>query len=95
MKASALLATIFFAAVSIASAAPLCVAGGTMVSYVSLGSDGCTVGDLLFSNFVYNDSGSAPGTMVLLAPISSSLTNSGPGLSFTSSAWTATGGEGG
>jgi hypothetical protein len=91
MKASALLATILFGAVSIASATPLCAIGGTMDSYVTLGSGGCTVGDLLFSNFVYNDSGSAPGSAVFLTPISSSLTNSGPGLSFTSDAWTATG----
>src|ERR1035441_6490526 len=76
MKASALLATILFGAVSIASATPLCAIGGTMDSYVTLGSGGCTVGDLLFSNFVYNDSGSAPGSAVFLTPISSSPTHS-------------------
>jgi hypothetical protein len=90
MKASVLLVTIFFGAFGIASAAPLlCVSGGTMDSYVALGSEGCTFGNFLFSNFAYSDSGSAPGSQVSLTLIGSSLN---PGLRFSSSGWSAIGG---
>jgi hypothetical protein len=91
MKTSVFLAIVLFVAVGIASAAPLCVNDGTMVSYIALGNGGCSIGDLLFYGFRYTDSGSAPASAVFLTPISSSLTSSGPGLSFASSDWTATG----
>ena len=46
---------------SVASAAPLCVAGGTMASYVALGVGGCKIGDKLFSNFFYGSTGRGTG----------------------------------
>src|SRR5258708_8332607 len=62
MKLSVLLAICLAVFVSAASAAPLCVAGGTMASYEALGAGGCVIGDKLFSNFVYGST--RPGTGV-------------------------------
>src|SRR5215813_290260 len=45
-----LIAAVAVAAVSVASAAPLCVAD-TFAAYKLLGAGGCQVGDLLFFNF--------------------------------------------
>ena len=92
MKVSVLLAISLAAFVGAASAAPLCVAGGTMASYEDLGSGGCVIGDKLFSNFVYLSTGhgtgvAAPDTAVFLTPVNSTGVNPGPGIVFSSDAW--------
>jgi hypothetical protein len=89
MKLSVLLAiTLVF--VSAASAAPLCVAGGTMASYKSLGSGGCTIGNALFSNFIYLSTASGtgavvPDTAVFLTPAGDTFN---PGIVFSTTGWT-------
>jgi hypothetical protein len=89
MKLSVLLATMLFGAVGIASAAPVCISG-TMASYEGL-VGGCTIGNLLFSNFFYT--GGASGiaavlnTAVTLTPVNSGTYSPGPGIVFSSSGW--------
>lgn len=58
-------------------AAPTCNAG-TAASYVSLGSDGCQLGNLLFNNFVYTPTANPatlaiPGAAVAIIPIPASF----------------------
>jgi hypothetical protein len=77
---------------SAASAAPVCIAGGTMASYVALGNGGCTIGNLLFSNFVYGSTGHQNGiavsaSEVFLDPVNIGTYNPGPGIVFSSSGW--------
>jgi hypothetical protein len=86
MKLSVLLATVFFAAAGLASAAPLCISG-TMASYELL-AGGCTIGNLLFSNFAYTGV-AVPNSTVTLAPVDGGY-SPGPGITFSSSGWTAT-----
>jgi len=57
--------------------APTCNAG-TAASYVSLGSDGCQLGNLLFNNFVYTPTANPatlaiPGAAVAINPIPASF----------------------
>jgi hypothetical protein len=66
-----------------ASAAPLCVTGATLQTYVALGAGGCMIGDKLFNNFVFNFSGSTSnaGVGVPLVPSDadvSVVTTTGP-----------------
>ena len=92
MKLSVLLVITVAAFVSAASAAPLCVTGGTMASYEALGAGGCVIGDKLFSNFVYGSTGHGTGvavgdTAVFLTPVNAGGLNPGPGFVFSSSGW--------
>jgi hypothetical protein len=92
MKVLVLLAISLAVFVSAASAAPLCIAGGTMASYEDLGAGGCVIGDKLFSNFVYLSTGhgtgvAAPDTAVFLTPVNDTGVNPGPGIVFSSNAW--------
>ncbi len=92
MKLSVLLAISLAVFVSAASAAPLCVAGGTMASYEALGAGGCVIGDKLFSNFVYGSTGHGTGvavadTAVFLTPVNIGGLNPGPGIIFSSAGW--------
>src|SRR5260370_17713210 len=88
MKLSVLLVITVAAFVSAASAAPLCVAGGTMASYEVLGAGGCVIGDKLFSNFVYGSTGHGNGvavadTAVFLTPVNIGGLNPVPGIVFS------------
>jgi hypothetical protein len=47
-----------------ATAAPMCVSGANLQSYVALGAGGCMIGDKLFNNFVFNFSGSTSNANV-------------------------------
>ena len=90
MKLSILLAITLAIFVSAASAAPLCVSGGTMASYEALGSGGCVIGNTLFSNFIYLNTFSGtgvavPDTTVFLTPVGDTLN---PGIVFSSNGWT-------
>jgi hypothetical protein len=91
MKLSVLLATMLFGAVGIASAAPVCI-GGTMATYEGL-AGGCTIGNLLFSNFFYTGGASGAGvsavlnTAITLTPVNVGTFSPGPGIVFTSSGW--------
>jgi hypothetical protein len=92
MKLSVLLVISLAVFVSAASAAPLCVAGGTMATYEALGAGGCVIGDKLFSNFVYGSTGHGNGvavadTAVFLTPVNIGGLNPGPGIVFSSSGW--------
>src|ERR1017187_1505750 len=76
-----------------ASAAPLCTAiGSTMAAYVAQGAVGCTIGDKLFSSFLYGSTGSGtgvavPASQVFLTPVGAGTYNPGPGIIFSSNAW--------
>jgi hypothetical protein len=92
MRLSFLMAAVVIALVSTASAAPLCLTGGTLASYQTLGSGGCMIGDLLFSNFSYVGTSLGQGntvanTQVLLTPVGSGTLNPGPGIIFSSTGW--------
>jgi len=92
MKLSVLLAISLAVFAGAASAAPLCVVGGTMASYEALGSGGCMIGDKLFSNFVYGSTAHGNGvpvadTAVFLTPVNINGVNPGPGIVFSSSNW--------
>src|ERR1700757_2498920 len=92
MKLSVLLAICLAVFVSAASAAPLCIAGGTMASYEALGAGGCVIGDKLFSNFVYGSTGHGTGVAVadnavFLTPVNIGGLKPGPGIVFSSSGW--------
>ena len=94
MKVSVLLAISLAVFVSAASAAPLCVRGGTMASYEALGAGGCVIGDKLFSNFVYGSTAhgtgvAVPDTAVFLTPVERHGVNPGPGIVFSSSGWSS------
>jgi hypothetical protein len=80
--------------VSSVSAAPLCVAGGSMASYIALGSGGCMIGNELFSNFVYGSTANGTAvrvdaTNVFLTPVGAGTYN--PGIIFTSTGWVVPG----
>jgi hypothetical protein len=89
MKVSVRLAMTLAALVGSASAAPLCTSiGSTMDAYVAQGSIGCTVGDKLFSNFIYGSSSrgngvSVPSTAVTVTPVNAGTFDPGPGLVFS------------
>jgi hypothetical protein len=90
MKVLVLLPIVLVVFVSMASATPLCTSGGTMASYVALGGGGCSIGDLLFSNFLYGSTGARNGVAVsaasvFLTPVGSGTFN--PGIIFSSSGW--------
>jgi hypothetical protein len=92
MKLSVLVVMGLAAYSSIASAAPLCAAGGTMASYVALGIGGCEIGNTLFSNFFYGSTGHGTGvavapTAVFLTPVGAGTFNPGPGIIFSSAGW--------
>jgi hypothetical protein len=92
MKLSILLVLVLGAFVSVAPAAPLCVAGGTMASYEALGAGGCVIGDKLFSNFGYGSTVQGAGIPVLdsqvfLTPVIADVYNPGPGIVFSSANW--------
>jgi hypothetical protein len=75
-----------------ASAAPLCISGGTMASYAALGVGGCQIGDKLFSNFIYGSTGHGTGvavaaSAVFLTPVGAGTFNPGPGIIFSSAGW--------
>jgi len=77
-------------AAGVASAATVCVDGGTMASYQALGAGGCTIGDKLFSSFVYGSTAhgtgvAVPNTQVFLTTDNSNPYN--PGIVFSSSGW--------
>jgi hypothetical protein len=64
------------------------LAGGTMASYEVLGSGGCMIGNMLFSNFAYVGTSQGQGTtvtdtQVLLTPQIANL-----GIVFSSTGWT-------
>ena len=91
MKLS-ILAVALVTFVSAASAAPLCVSGGTLASYQALGSGGCMIGNALFSNFTYTGTALGQGavvanTQITLTPAGSGTLNPGPGIIFASTAW--------
>jgi len=92
MKLSPLWAITLGAFVGSASAAPPCIAGATMASYVALGVGGCQIGDKLFSNFIYGSTGqgtgvATPATTVFLTPVGAGTFNPGPGIIFSSAGW--------
>jgi hypothetical protein len=91
MKLIVLLATVLVGGACVASAAPLCVSGATMASYQALGAGGCTIGNLLFSNFIYGGTSfgtaSVPNTDVFLTPVDAGTFYPGPGIVFSSSGW--------
>jgi hypothetical protein len=93
MKVTVLLGVISVASVGITSAAPLCTAiGSTMDAYVAQGSIGCTIGDKLFSNFLYGSTGrgtgvAVPASAVTLTPVGAGTFSPGPGIIFSSNAW--------
>lgn len=103
MKLSVFLATIFLGVAGSAWASPMCVGGATLASYVALpsyvspGVGGCTIGNLLFSNFSYSASGNlataVSASNVTVTPINAGPTNSGPGIQFTSDGWNVTAGS--
>ena len=64
-----------------AAAAP-CVSGGTLASYVALGSSGCTIGSATFSGFglLQEPTAATPFRSILLTPVVSGQT---VGLDFT------------
>src|SRR5260370_34252528 len=89
MKLSVLLAITLAMFVSAASAAPLCVVGGTVASYEAFGGGGCTIGNELFSNFIYLSTPSGTGvvvpyTAVFLTPAGACNFTPGPCLVFSS-----------
>jgi hypothetical protein len=57
-------------------AAGACVDGGTLASYIALGSTGCTIGDKTFSSFTY--SGAATGTAVAIPSSGINVDTIGP-----------------
>ena len=90
MKLSVLVVMAVAVSGSVASAAPVCVAGGTMASYVALGIGGCEIGDKLFSNFFYGSTGHGTGVAVaaagvFLTPVGAGTYN--PGIIFSSAGW--------
>jgi hypothetical protein len=91
MKLAVMSATMAVVFVSSASASPLpCVSGDSMANYVALGSVGCTIGNELFSNFVYGSSAHGTGVKVdpsnvFLTPVGAGTYN--PGIIFSSSGW--------
>ena len=94
MKQLVLLMAVMASLCALATAAPLCVAGGTMTSYMALGSSGCEIGDKLFFNFNYaGTAGGAgvavPSSAVTVTPVNTDPYN--PGLSFASSGWSLSG----
>jgi hypothetical protein len=56
-----LLLLLLFASVSLVVQATPCVQGGTLASYIALGSGGCTFDSLLFNNFGYTNPASGGG----------------------------------
>src|SRR5215212_271187 len=83
MKKLIILVTLHLAAVIGASAAPLCVNGGSLASYQSLGLGGCFYNDLFLSNFAFSASGSGVSQAIASSAVTVNLVNSsGPGLSF-------------
>src|SRR4051794_34348560 len=98
MKLSVLVVMVAAVFGSTASAAPVCVAGGTMASYMALGVGGCEIGNLLFSNFFYGSTGrgtgvAVPASAVLLTPVGAGTFNPGPGIVFSSAGWIVPGGS--
>jgi hypothetical protein len=92
MRLSILLAMALIAFANMASAAPLCLTGGTLASYQALGSGGCMNGDLLFSNFSYVGTSQGQGntvanTQIFLTPVGSGTLSPGPGIIFSSTGW--------
>jgi hypothetical protein len=91
MKLVVLVATMLVGGAGIASATPLCLSGGTMASYEALGLSGCTIGNLLFSNFVYGSTShgapAVPNTAVFLTTVNAGTYSPGPGIVFTSAGW--------
>ena len=91
MRILVLSAMTLVAFVGSASAAPLCTAiGSTMAAYVAQGAVGCTIGDKLFSSFLYGSTGSGtgvavPASQVFLTPVGAGTFN--PGIIFSSNAW--------
>jgi hypothetical protein len=92
MRLLIVLAVAVIALASTASAAPVCLTGGTLASYQALGSGGCMIGDLRFSNFSYVGTSQGQGstvanTQVFLTPVGSGTLNPGPGIIFSSTGW--------
>lgn len=93
MKLSVRIVMMLAVLVGSASAAPLCTAiGSTMPAYVGQGSVGCTIGDKLFSNFVYLSTASGtgisvPSSAVTMTPVNAGTLDPGPGIVFSSSGW--------
>jgi len=92
MKVVALFVVGLSVLASTASAAPVCVGGATMASYVALGPGGCTIGNLLFSNFAYGSTGhqngaAVPASQVFLQPVNIGTFQPGPGIVFSSELW--------
>ena len=101
MRLSVYLAMILVAFAGMASAYPLCTnivdgnGSSTMAAYVAMGQGtgtGCTIGDKLFSTFIYGSTAqgngvAVPATAVFLTPVDAGTDSPGPGILFSSSGW--------
>jgi hypothetical protein len=82
------------------SATPTCVDGAALSTYEALGSGGCTIGNLLFSNFLDTEGATGGATQLAatgitvdtIGPSGESITGPNDGVEFTA-AWIATQGQ--
>lgn len=94
MKKTILSIAIALASVASVSAAPTCSVG-TLADYIALGSEGCTIGDKLFSGFVYAGTAGGGATAVAASDIvvNPLVSATDPGILFSSGGWTAFNGQ--
>lgn len=84
MKKAILIAALVLtcSGLALSDSVPAACVAGSLSSYVSLGTTGCTVGNLLFSGFVVVPSPTSIGTDVLNSGVTPITSSNNPGLLF-------------